>query len=101
MEFDTHQATAGAQGGSAAVKSGRRVIGSSETQNQHPHASGVTLKQSLHSESQVSDSLANRGPARGPRRARFWLGGVPTNVHRVSDETTDKQRAFFDEVSSL
>lgn len=26
----------------------------------------------------------NRGPARGSRRARFWRGGVPTDVHRVA-----------------
>ena len=28
--------------------------------------------------------------SRGPRRARFWRGGVPTDVHRDSDETVIK-----------
>ena len=47
---------------------------------------GQLEKTDLLAVSASSDSLPNRGPSRGPRRARCWRGGVPTDVHRASDE---------------
>src|SRR5437899_7564018 len=48
---------------------------------------GQLEKTDLLAVSASSDSLPNRGPSRGPRRARCWRGGVPTDVHRASDES--------------